>query len=316
MFKTVILIGSEKDKELRSLNSHLLEKGATIVWWNSDEWPGKYPFSLQVDGNSSSMHVKHKILEHVDSVYIRNLNTDPKLSRFESSLNCHPFVLLNQLDETRSLLFSGLEQLESSGAVVVNPLSTMSTHSLKPMQMNAFQRINLPVPETLVTSEPTEVKAFFERNDEEVIYKPLSGGGYVRRLTREDLSDERLALLANSPVMFQRRIYGDNLRLYILDGKLIAAGRVITDNVDYRTQEHDVEILDPEKAIVEAAVQATKLLGLIFSGVDVIQSKQGYVLLEANPAPMFAEFDKRCGSHVASSLASYLYEPCHRSASC
>ena len=262
MNKIVILIGPQHDRELIAVHSHLTKTNANILWWNSDNWPGNYPFDLSVNNSSQTLRINQQAIENINSVYVRGLNTNPKLPRFEKDLNSRPFALLNQLDEARSLFFSGMELLESKGTNIVNPVATMSVHSLKPMQMNLFQRAGLGIPDTLVTGDANAVIDFYHQHNGDVIYKPLGGGGYVRALSKNDLTKERLSLLSNSPVMFQKRIYGENLRLYIINNELVAAGKIKTDKLDYRTQEHDVEQIQPDSEIINAALQATQVLGL------------------------------------------------------
>ncbi len=306
----ILLIGPSNDRELLAVQSHLESKHIKTELWDSNDWPGRYPFELYTGRNSQQIGTNGTSLDEIAAVFIRGLNINPKLPRFDEELKQRPFALINLLDEARSLFYSGLEVMESRGVTVVNPLATVSIHSLKPMQMNLFQRAGLPVPDTLVTSDADAVRNFFQQCNGDVIYKPLGGGGYVRELEPTDLADDRLALLGNSPVMFQQRCYGDNLRLYIIDGQLVGAGRIVTKALDYRIADHGVEQLEIDPQIIEAAIRATEILGLIFAGVDVIANDDGFVILEANPSPMFVEFDKRAGTQVAASLAGYLQRCC------
>jgi glutathione synthase/RimK-type ligase-like ATP-grasp enzyme len=107
-------------------------------------------------------------------------------------------------------------------------------------------------------------------------------------------------------LQFQQRIHGDNLRLYVIGGRVVAAGRILSNALDYREAEHGVERFEPEPALAKIAVTAAESVGLLFSGVDILAGQDRYVVLEANPSPMFAAFDHLAGTRVAEHLASFL----------
>jgi glutathione synthase/RimK-type ligase-like ATP-grasp enzyme len=45
---------------------------------------------------------------------------------------------------------------------------------------------------------------------------------------------------------------------------------------------------------------------MAFTGIDFIRSPGGSTLLECNPSPMFAAFERKTGLDVAGPLADYL----------
>ena len=45
---------------------------------------------------------------------------------------------------------------------------------------------------------------------------------------------------------------------------------------------------------------------MAFSGVDLIRTAQGFKVLECNPSPMFAVFEKKTGLDIAGPLAAFL----------
>jgi hypothetical protein len=60
------------------------------------------------------------------------------------------------------------------------------------------------------------------------------------RVDPNDLTDGALASLTTAPALLQERVRGDDLRIYVLDGEVIAAAHIKTSNVDYRGHEDDV----------------------------------------------------------------------------
>jgi glutathione synthase/RimK-type ligase-like ATP-grasp enzyme len=227
------------------------------------------------------------------------------LAPYEAALQERPFSLLNQLREYRSLLTSALRHVEAHDVPIVNSVSATSLHALKPHQIDAFAEAGVPVPATLATNDPAAVESFVQSHDA-VVYKPVAGGGYAREVSATDLTGDRLDTLANAPVQFQERVDGRNLRAFVLDGDVVAAGELQTDALDYRTDDHDVAPVELDPAVERTVVRATETLDLTFAGVDVIDTESAFVVLEANPSPMFATFDRLAGTDVAGALAEWL----------
>lgn len=305
----IVLIGEAGDAQLASVRRRLDERGALVSHWDSGAWPGPGALaSLRLGTEGCRARFGGVALDDVDAVYVRNMGLDPLYERFAEDLETRPFSMLNQLREFRGLIMSVLLALEDQGAYIVNPPNRMGLHQLKPHQIARFQAAGLPVPASLASGEVEEVLAFC-RDHAEVIYKPIAGGGYARLLGEHDREPGRLQLLANAPVLFQERIHGDNVRLFVLDGEVLAAGRIVSDELDYRISGHAVERIEPEEAWVEVARRACALFGLHFSGVDLIVQPDGhFVILEANPSPMFATFDALSGSSVGLKLADHLID--------
>lgn len=304
---TVALLGAPDDPQVRSVRRALDERGAESVVWDADQWPGDAPLSLAVaDGTSVTVGDEVAVGE-LTAVYLRRMALDPRGPEFEGEFEERPYSLLNQLKEYRGVLGSVLRHLEASGVRLVNPPAASRLHSLKPYQMAAFEDADVPVPETLATNDPDEVRAFVDRVGE-VVYKPVAGGGHARRLTAEDCTDERLSRLENAPVQFQELLDGANYRLYVVDGEVVATGRIDSPELDYRLGEHEVVAGSVSGPVERAAVRAASLLDLPFAGVDVVVTDDGFGVLEANPSPMFAAFDERAGTDVAGHLAAHLAE--------
>lgn len=303
---TVVLVGPPADPQIEAVDDALAERGVATRIWDTGEWPGDAELTFaQAEGDSRVVVADPVDVEAIDGAYFRRIGFRPEAPEHEEALSERPYSLVNQLKEYRGLLMSVVRYLEERGVDVVNPTTTVSLHSQKPLQLARFAEAGVPVPATCSTNDPAAVASFVDRVGE-AIYKPVAGGGHARAVTAEDLTDERLEKLANSPVQFQERVDGANLRLFVVDGSVVAAGRIESDALDYRTEPHDVVAIDPRPEIREAARRAAELVGLPFTGVDVIDAGERFVVLEANPSPMFARFDELAGTDVAGHLADLL----------
>lgn len=301
----VALVGPSDDRQVRAVAAALDARETDWVVWNSDQWPGETPLSFEIASGIQTTVGTPVVLNELSAVYFRRIGFDPRDPEFEDTLCDRPYSLVNQLREYRGLMISVLQYLETSGVPVVNSPHTMSIHGMKPYQLAVFADADLSVPETLTTNDPDEVATFVDRVGE-AIYKPVAGGGYARLVTPTDLSMDRLERLANAPVQFQERLDGTNYRVFVVDGEAVATVRVHSEELDYRTGEHTVEVAAPNAPIEQCAVRAADCLGLDFSGVDFVVGDDDFGILEANPSPMFVGFDEQAGTDIAGHLASYL----------
>lgn len=312
---TVVLIGPEGDPQVGAVGAALADRGVETDVWETSAWPGDAALTVaqSADGGAAGADAGPPVLvagEPVDvaavtGAYFRRMGFQPTAPENQDELDRRPYAYANQLKEYRGLVVSAVRYLESRRVEVVNPVRTLGLHGQKPYQLARFAAAGVPVPASCATNEPERVRSFVD-DVGEAIYKPVSGGGHARAVTPADLTEERLDKLSNSPVQFQERVDGDNLRLFVLDGDLVAAGRIESEALDYRTEEHDVTRIDPRAEIREAALSAAALLDLTFAGVDVIDAGDRFVVLEANPSPMFAAFDELAGTDVAGHLAERL----------
>jgi glutathione synthase/RimK-type ligase-like ATP-grasp enzyme len=209
--------------------------------------------------------------------------------------------------EKQAFVAAWLKGLDLEGKAIVNGLGPMDQHLAKPYQVELLRRAGIPVPRTLVTNDPERLVAW-AAGYPEAIYKPVAGGAHTRRLEPADLEDDRLALLAGAPVIFQERIVGDNIRVYVVGDRLVSAGVIHTAHVDFRQGVDHLEKVRLPAAVEEMCVKAVSVCGLHYSGVDVMHDKgrDRYVMLECNPCPMYQVWDDQIGDDVEGAIADYL----------
>ena len=209
--------------------------------------------------------------------------------------------------ERRSFAAGWLAALADGGARFVNPPAKMLQHFRKVEQLASLRSAGVCVPATLATNSPEDVVAF-AREVGALVYKPLAGGGRCRRVTASDLSADRLAALARAPVMFQEEVPGRNVRAYVVDGAVVAAYEIESDELDYRGAETSVSVFAVDAPLADVCVRAAAACDMAFTGIDVRLGPEGRaVVLECNPSPMFAAIERRAGtSQVSAALARTL----------
>ncbi|RFC62976.1 glutathione synthase [Fulvimarina endophytica] len=148
------------------------------------------------------------------------------------------------------------------------------------------------MPETLITRDPEEVKAF-RAEFGEMIVKPLfgNGGAGVFHITKDDrnLSSfmEMFALLSREPFICQRYLPGvrkGDKRIILVDGEIAGAINRVPAETDTRSNMHvggtatATELTERDREICARIGPALKERGLILVGIDVI----GDVMTEIN----------------------------------
>jgi hypothetical protein len=277
----------------RLLDFGVYPAGYTVDW----TWSGGYPCGT-IAGPGWVVD-----LSELSGVYVRYLGPEGRAALPDVAPHLAP-ALFAEYDAAFGLL------LEDLPCLVVNKLGPgLSNHS-KPYQSLLLRQCGIRTPDTLVTTDPAEARAFYERHRGEVIYKSLSGvRSIVRRLGPAQL--ERLPLLAHGPAQFQAFVPGDNVRVHTVGDHLFAT-RVRSDAVDYRyakregaAMEMQAFELPPETAA--ACLRASRALGLPLAGIDFKLTPEGeYVCFEVNPSPGFLFYEQYTGQPISAALADLL----------
>ena len=139
-------------------------------------------------------------------------------------------------------------------------------------------------------------------------------GRGVERVCNSDEALQRMAELfaLDAPFLLQEFIaeaQGADLRLFVLNGEVIAAMQRTAMAGDFRANIHlgaEASVHVPSVAETAMAIKATALLGLDVAGVDIIQSDRGPLLLEVNASPGFEALERVCGIDVAGKMLDLL----------
>jgi glutathione synthase/RimK-type ligase-like ATP-grasp enzyme len=196
--------------------------------------------------------------------------------------------------------------LEVAGALVVNSVDATWLHRSKPAADLRLRVAGIRTPRCLVTDDPTAVRDFVDTVGE-AIRKPVAGGGLCVAIDSDELSDSVLARLTTAPALFQERVRGDDLRIYVLAGEAIAGAHIKTLNVDYRGHEEDVVAITVDPELEALSCKVAETLGMVFTGIDIKRSADGQLtVLDANPSPMFLGIERRTRQPITDRLATRL----------
>jgi glutathione synthase/RimK-type ligase-like ATP-grasp enzyme len=240
------------------------------------------------------------------AVYVRNVGTGARQAASSAECDSAAERFQNWLvgRERGDVLTAMLSRWEHNGVPVYNGLAA-GPRMTKPFQLALLKEAGLPVPATRWTNDPSTVRSFAD--GARVAYKPVSGGAATRELSADDLAPSRLDLLSRAPVTFQSLLPGEDIRVYVLDGEVIAAIRIISRALDFRGQEERCVQIELPMAVRQQCIRAAQVIGLRFTGMDVKRDVAGTLrFLELNGSPMFLGFDARAGTDIAGCLAERL----------
>lgn len=121
-----------------------------------------------------------------------------------------------------------------------------------------------------------------------------------------------LAAIGAKPVLLQRFIgesAGRDLRLYVVDGQVIAAIERRNHHGDFRANIENggnAQAYQPTSDECALAVSACRALGLDFAGVDILPSRTGPLICEVNSNAHFMGLHSATGVNPADHILSYI----------
>jgi glutathione synthase/RimK-type ligase-like ATP-grasp enzyme len=235
------------------------------------------------------------------AVYVRDYGLNPIMTEEElGGPNWRRGMVA--LRERSEMVHSLVYRWEQLGIPVYNP-PTGRERITKPYQISLLAGAGLPVPETRWTNDPDEVRRFAEGR--RVAYKPVVGGAATKELEPKDF--DRLDRLAAAPVCFQELLPGEDVRVYVIDGRIVCGIRIVTDAIDFRQNEKELVAFQVDDELSDICIRATRTLGLRFTGMDLKGAVDGKLrILELNPSPMFLGFDARSGTDILGALCAAL----------
>lgn len=294
---TVVLVGSREDIHIQEVERRLGAEGVEAVVVDTLAFPDETRVSLTDDLNG--IVVDGRTVGRPSAVYLRGLHTSPLayLVDAQEAMDEDWRTTLTAFREKATLLNGLVARWEQLGVPMYNPVSSDWVMH-KPVQLAALKAAGLPVPRTLWSNDPEAVRRFAAGG--RVAYKPVTGGAATRELQPADLTDERLAALSAAPVTFQELLPGEDIRVYVLDGEVIAALRIVTSALDFRQNEERLEPIELPPDVARNCVKACEVLGLRWTGLDLKRGQDGVLkFLELNGSAMFLGFDAGGGTDIA-----------------
>lgn len=182
--------------------------------------------------------------------------------------------------------------------------------------LQCLSRAGLPIPETSFCSQPNDEQTFSSIIGNEPKVIKLLDSSQGKGVTLADNPATAKSLLSTLSVLrssgitqhYHAESKGGDVRILVLNGKVIAAIKRQSKEGDFRANVHQggrVMDYEPTKKEVEIALKASAALGLTFSGVDLIHAEQGPLVLEVNASPGLEGIEKGERGSVAHCLPEF-----------
>jgi len=297
-------------------------RGAKVLRVDTDRYPSQAVLSQDVNAgaHAATLSVDGDVIDLLDvpGIWCRRLypghlppGVDPAFRA--ACINTSRAMFMGMLDVMPQERF-------------INAPGPMFRAENKLLQLQRARECGLRIPDTLVTSDPTLVRAFFHRHKGKIITKlltPLSQSMqpdehaiYTNVVTSEDL--EHLAGLRLAPQIFQPLVdKTGELRVIVMDGKFFVGAldprtsrrggidwRRIRMDEDVTWQHHRLPVSVEDKVSL-----LMKRLGLRYGALDFLLDGQDEPLfLEVNPAGEWGFLQQALELPIAQSIADALVD--------
>ncbi|ABL87899.1 SSU ribosomal protein S6P modification protein [Pyrobaculum islandicum DSM 4184] len=205
-----------------------------------------------------------------------------------------------------------LKILEREGTVTINPVDALLSCRNKLETIYLLSKAGVPVPPTAVT-EDLYYGYITAKDMGKVVLKPIQGSRGFGAMMFEDPEQAfqvmRTLLITRNPLYIQKYVEKPNrdIRIIVVDGRPIGCMYRVSTTWKTNIAQGAVGVpckITPE--LEEIAVKATNAIGLIYSGVDIGEGREGYVVFEVNASPDWRGFKQATGVNPAVHLVDYI----------
>jgi ribosomal protein S6--L-glutamate ligase len=208
---------------------------------------------------------------------------------------------------------SMIEHLEIAGTHVVNPTYAYRKVKDKYSMSYTLAKSGLPIPKTYVT----EMASWAYRASQgfsHIVYKPIVGalGFGSMKFDDPDMAFNAFKTLERlgHPLYIQEYLDkpSRDIRVFVLGDEVLASIYRIASKDNWKTnvaQGSQVEALKLSDELREISLKAVKAVGLLYAGVDIIETINGPVILEVNASPSWQGLQHATGINVADCLVRF-----------
>ena len=230
-------------------------------------------------------------------------NYDAIIPRIGHSITKHGVAVLRHLEQL------GIWTANTGAGIL------QSRDKLHASQILARNRI--PVPRTTYVRDIIDVETAVDFvGGLPVVIKVTQGtqgqGVFLRHTIRESRNLVQGLLLTGRAVLIQEYIaesHGKDIRALVVGDRVVASMRRKARGREFRSNYHlngTVEKVDLPPEFEEAACRAARVLGLHIAGVDLLEAKDGPLVLEVNSSPGLEGIEKASGVNVAGEIIDYV----------
>lgn len=212
---------------------------------------------------------------------------------------------------------SVIRQFETMGTYSLNPSLAISRSRDKLRSLQLLARKSLPMPITVFANSPNDIDDLIKMvGGAPLVIKLLEGTQGVGVVLAETQQAAQSVIQAfygvRANIVIQEYIQeakGCDIRCIVLGGKVIASMKRQAPEGEFRSNLHrggSATTVSITKAERNIAIQAAKIMGLNFAGVDLIRSKRGPLIMEVNSSPGLRGIETATGKDIASQVIAFI----------
>ena len=208
-----------------------------------------------------------------------------------------------------------LRAIEECGVKLINSRESLEIASDKFLTSVFLDNSKIPTPKTIICEDPIKALEGFEELGGDCVIKPLYGskGVGITRLNDRGFAENVIYSLSklNKVFYLQEFIEHNNrdIRILVLGDKAIAGMYRISDNwktnINFGAKPEPIQITDE---LEKLAVKAARITRTEIAGVDIVESKDGLLILEVNSIPGFTALQKVSKLNIAGEIVNYFLE--------
>lgn len=249
--------------------------------------------NIEIEKKKPQVYYEGKYLENVDAI----------IPRVGASVTYYGTAVVRQFEMMH--VFSAVE----SQALV------RSRDKLRSLQLLA--RAGVGMPKTIFTNFSKNVKHVVKSvGGAPVVLKLLEGTQGIGVILAESENAASSVMEAFNGLeariivqQFIKEAGGADIRAFVVDGEVVGAMKRQGKEGEFRSNLHrggSANIIELSEEEEETALIAAKAMGLGVAGVDMLQSKNGPLVLEVNSSPGLEGIEKATGTNIAEKIIRYV----------
>jgi len=205
-----------------------------------------------------------------------------------------------------------LRAIEEYGIRLINSRESLEIASDKFLTSVFLEKHNIPTPKTIICEDPHDALKMYEELGGDVILKPLFGskGIGISRLNDKGFAENVIISLGHLNEVFylQQFIehYNRDIRIFVIGNKAIAGMYRVSNN--WKTNVYagaEVKPLEITKELKELAIKSAQVTKTEIAGVDLLESDEGYQVIEVNSIPGFMALQKVTDINIPEQIVKY-----------
>lgn len=242
----------------------------------------------------------------------------PRVAVSDDSLDSYDIILIRAIPggslEQIIYRMDALHRLENAGIRIVNSPLTIERSVDKYYTLTIMEDAGLPILRTIVTERFDDALAAFHELGGDVVVKPLFGaeGRGMVRVTDSDSAFRVFKALELGNYIYYLQQYVphncEDIRVFVIGGEVAAA--MLRRGKDWKTNIANGATATPlvlDATLREMSIEAARLLGAFYVGVDILPLERGgYALIEVNGIPGWQGLQSATGIDLAELLIDHI----------